>query len=353
MSSDKNASFAFETSVTKQTKNLILIDWLTVTCFGFSVGDAIDLLGMQQCPFEDIPRGMNGYPARKFWNGVTIMYGADDPSLVPIDKLRDDMGICINLSGVGCRSFETYGRNDWSFLFSKFNTFTSKVREKNGRKFSFNVTRLDLAFDDHEGTFDIYLLASKVKDCEYISPFKYSSITWSNDQDEDLQGLNINIGSPSSDVLFRIYDKAAERGFKDRHWIRLELQVRHERAVHLANDLLSMSTGEVLRGVCAQYLRFIDPGLDSNKSRWPVSDFWSRFLDGVSKIQLWTAPGSEYNIAKSEYYLFKQYTPLLATLFYIYDDSYIADRVLGSIDFDHLDSKYQNIIRSKMMENIR
>ena len=79
-------------------------------------------------------------------------------------------------------------------------------------------------------------------------------------------------GTRSSLILLRIYDKVQERGFKDgRHWIRVELQLKDERA--LAFIQRTEPIGERWTGVLANYLRFVDEpnGFDTNRWRWPIS----------------------------------------------------------------------------------
>lgn len=341
----------FETSISKYQTNLAIVDWLTVTCHGLTVDDVKDLLGMQHIPWDDHLKFMNGYPARLYFGGINILYGADDINLMSdVNKLRDDMGICINMSGTGCRTFETHGRNDWSYLFHTFFTFTNKIREKKGRRFSYNITRLDLAYDDHIGSFDLPLISDHIKERHYLSPSKYSQIEWSDNQDDDIQGLTVYVGSASSDIRFRFYDKAAERGFKDRHWVRLEMQLRDDRATKAAHELLCNDVGNVLRGICSHYLTFVEESNDSNKSRWPVSSWWSAFLDNVASIRLFESPGSEYNLAKSEYYLLRQYGQLMATFDAIYDAAYIINRVRSIYPVSDLDPKYKKLIEAAKLE---
>ena len=62
--------------------------------------------------------------------------------------------------------------------------------------------------------------------------------------------------------LLRIYDKARERGFFDRHWTRVELQMRDERAAAFLNTPGSLRDNFL--GVLRNYLtpaaiRFKDP----------------------------------------------------------------------------------------------
>ena len=332
----------FDTSVSQQSDNIALIDWLTVVCYGLSLEEVKYLIGLSHAPWDNNDRYMNGYPARLYFGGINILYGADDPELVKTP--RNDMGICINMSGQGCRSFETYSTKSWNDVIPIFFTLTDYVKEKNGRRFSYNITRLDIAFDDHTGLFDLPVIAQKVKEREYLSPSKYSEITYSDQQEDDLQGLSVYIGSAASDIRFRFYDKAAERGFKDRHWVRLEMQLRDERATMAAHNLVLSDIGSVFKGICNHYITFVDPGLDTNKSRWEVSPWWNAFLEYASDISLVVSPGVEYNLSKTEFYLFRQYGQAMFVLSSIYDDAYILKKVKDCYSLNDLDPKYKRIL---------
>lgn len=343
----------FDTSVTQVTENIFLIDWLTVVYHGCTVDEVKESLGLlsSKIPWVDVEKYRNGYPCQSFWNGITISYGADDPAYAKDPtKVRSDMGICLNLSGTGCRAFESHGHGDWFRLLQLYFTLNYKVpggvREKNGQQYSYHITRLDLAFDDHMGILDIYQLKRDTEDRYYISKSKYAEILWSDHQEEDIQGLTIQIGSDKSDIKTRIYDKAAERGFKDRHWIRIEIQLRDERAEAAAFDLVkNANIGYTFSGILNNYLSFRSPTEDTNKSRWPVADYWLALLTTMDLIKLWTSPGEEYNFAKTEYWLIKQYGQAIRVLDIIYDPDYLIQRCRELYPFDDLAAKYRNVVK--------
>ncbi len=115
--------------------------------------------------------------------------------------MRTDMGICLNLSGTGCRAFESYGHGDWFKLLSLYFTLRDHgVREKKGRFYSYNITRLDLAYDDHTGVLDIYRIEEDLKSRYYTAKAKFAESTWSDDQEKDIQGLSVYVGAKSSDI---------------------------------------------------------------------------------------------------------------------------------------------------------
>lgn len=339
------------------TQPVFLIDWLTFTDhFHKTPQEVMSFLGL---PEDTIPwvydqKFRNGYPEHYFWNNITISFGADDERwFSDPTKVRTDMGISVNFSGQGCRAFETEG-GDWLHLFRRFQgdipwaavhvspVDFCRVFKRDRR---FNVTRLDLAFDDHNGLLDLHRIRMDVEDRNYVSKATHTSIEWSDDQQVNIQGLNVCIGSRKSMVFVRIYDKAAERGFKDRHWVRCELQLRDDRAlVAMAQFMDSGHVGRTVAGILRNYITFRVPTGDTNKSRWPIAYYWQRVLGQMDKISLWIKPGEPYNIHKSEYWLKKQYGQLIATLSYIQDPNELINSCRDIYPSDSLNKKYRQVV---------
>ena len=289
------------------TENVFLIDWLTVVFHGCYVDEVQRILGLEssKIPWETKSSFINGYPQDTLFDHIHIRWGADDPSFYKdsIDKTaeqkaRNDMGICLDMSGQGCRAFEEFSYKSWFDLIESIFRFGGRV----------SVTRLDLAYDDHVGLINIWKIRFDVEDRNYRSKSKKSRIIWSDNQSSDIQGLTVEVGSKSSPVMIRIYDKAAERGFSGRHWVRVELQLRQDRASEAFKLLFQrQSIGRVASGILRNYCSFVVPGSDSNKARWKVADYWERILEGMEKIQIWISPGEPYNFSNTENHLVFQY----------------------------------------------
>lgn len=294
--------------------NVFVIDWLTVTFKDISASVVQLMLGLSSESWTTMQTFKNGYPVDTFFGNIHIWWGADDPQyykdgfneqgqwITAEMKARTDMGVCLNLSGQGCRTFEEHSTVGWMSLFELI------------EKYHGNITRLDIAYDDHMGVIDIYRFACDIKERNYRSKSKHADVLWSDDQENDIQGLSVYVGAKSSDVLIRVYDKAAERGYKDRHWIRVELQLRHDRASAAMDQILQHeSIGSVSSGVLRNYLTVCVPSGDSNKSRWPVAYYWERIIGQMETIRLWAAPGEPYNFHKAEDQMVKQYCQFLLT----------------------------------------
>lgn len=331
------------------TENVILIDWLSVTFFDITKIDVIRLLGLDDpaIDWDDRLAFRNGYPRQCTWNNICIAYGADkaenytdDSDKTAAEKVRLDMGISLTMSGNGCRAFETYGAGNWIQLLTQICNMDTR----------FNITRLDLAFDDHTGLLDIWRIAQDVRDRNYTGSPKKSQILESDDQTEDLRGLTIYVGSQKSKIFTRIYDKAAERGYKDKHWIRVELQLRHERAMAAIAEILQKNdVGKVFAGVLRNYCCFREPGNDSNKSRWAIADYWDKLLNGAERIRLWISPGEPYNFRRTEEHMINQYGQALQAYERIHGNIYELIRKCREAH-PMLKKKYQVAIDTAKME---
>ena len=250
-------------------ENLILFDWLTLTSHCDSPETIMQLLGLQHVSWQKMDKGRNGYRQRYFFENISILFDG-----------AENMGVCVDMSGTGCRAFESYSKISWHELMQIL-YFESG---------DYNVTRLDMAFDDHIGILDIDQLRDDTDDHLYVS----RSRTWKVEYGS--QGTTIYHGSPKSNMYIRIYDKAAERDLQNVHWIRVEMQMRDEIATGFIDGLMIHPTGEQFRGVLHNYLRYVvDPGTDENMSRWPMAEYWSKLLAGVQQIRCWSAPGVDYN----------------------------------------------------------
>lgn len=269
-------------------ENKVIYDWVSITSKIHSPQNFIEMLGLDHSgiSWEQV-KGAHGYQDRLYWEKISIHYNG-----------REDMGVWLEMSGQGCRAFESFGTGDYEALFQEVLDNPEEM----------NLTRLDVAFDDQEGLLDIGNVADDTIEREFISKWTSGKVERSMDfdQQKDTDALTINFGSMSSEIFLRIYDKAKERGFTDgRHWVRVELQLRRDRALAMVQR--TEPIGQAFAGVLGNYLRFIEPdGCDSNRRRWPTKEYWQQLLDGAARIQLYEKPGTEYNMMNLENFVFKQ-----------------------------------------------
>lgn len=256
-----------------RVQNIVLYDWLSFTTKQFNVEQLIDVLGLSDCPWT-ITKGARGYQDRKYYGSISIHYNG-----------RDDMGIWCEMSGQGCRTFESYSPVGWPALFDWVLSHRC------------NVTRLDVAYDDHTGILSMQDIVQDTMSGMWVS----KSSKWLCEIGDS--GVTVNIGSSKSDILIRIYDKAAERGIPDEHWVRCEMQLRDDRASAFLK--LRQDIGAAFSGVIYNYLRYVDfSEEDSNRWRWPMKPYWSDLIQDAEKISLWTSPGTDYNEQRLCNYVF-------------------------------------------------
>lgn len=285
-----------KTTTAIPTENLILFDWLTFTSHCDSPDTITELLGLQDVSWQKMDKGRNGYRQRYFFENISILFDG-----------AENMGVCVDMSGTGCRAFETYSRISWEVLMDV-------LYHNSG---DYNVTRLDMAFDDHTGILDIDELRDDTDSHMYVSRSRQWKVEYGS------QGTTIYHGSPRSNMYIRIYDKAAERDLQDVHWIRVEMQMRDDIAFGFIAGLTKTPVGEQFRGVLHNYLRYVvDPGTDENMSRWPMADYWAELIDGIQRISVWSAPGTEYNAFHLSNYVINQAGNALRCYLHIfgYDD---------------------------------
>lgn len=258
--------------------NLVLIDWLSITSKIHRPEDIIALLGMEKCTWETV-KGAHGYKDRLYYNSISIHYNGSP-----------DMGVWLEMSGQGCRCFESVGHGDFDALLGLALQHPGDMK----------VTRLDIAFDDHTGLLDMDRIVADTVQQNYVAKATSWDVNISN------KGQSVNIGSCQSEVLIRIYDKARERGITDgSHWVRVELQLRNDRCKEFVN--LPYDIGQKFAGVLVNYLRYVEPDeFDSNKRRWPMIDYWADLIGAAAALSIYVKPGLEYNVLRCENFVYRQ-----------------------------------------------
>ena len=107
----------------------------------------------------DTLKGAHGYRDRLYWNCISIHFNGSP-----------DQGVWLEMSGQGCRAFETFGHGDYEFLFDLILSHGSDI----------NVTRLDVAFDDHTGILDLKTLIADTTENNYVAKANSWEVIQSN-----------------------------------------------------------------------------------------------------------------------------------------------------------------------------
>lgn len=253
---------------------------------------------MQSCEWQE-RGGRYFYQNAKVFGHCNIYYNG----------VNDDMGVCLDMSGQGCRDFESFGGISWDKLLEQVVADEERT-----------LTRIDIAYDDFERKLDL----NAIVDDTFCGMFTSRLTHWNVQRGS--RGCTVEHGLQSSRAYIRIYDKKAERNRDDLdYWVRCEIQLRDKNAQGFGESLFKktekfdekskMNYFEYSPGIPIQqlyfsvinnYLRYVKPGKDIQKYRWKTADHWSNFLENVEKKSVFIAPGVEYNFLRLNKYIFGQ-----------------------------------------------
>lgn len=307
---------------TQLYQNKIIYDWLTFTSKIHDVSSMVEFLGLTGVSFMPLG-GLNGYKDRLFYDGISIMYNG-----------REDMGICVQFSGQGCRTFETYGSGDFDSIFREIlDNYSDTAEDRN-----MNITRLDVAYDDFERLIDIKQVLSDCQSGNFVSRCVDWSVTVGN------KGCTINHGSNRSNVYIRIYDKKAEqRNENVDYWVRCELQIRGIDALGFirADGIIDDKYFKVLNN----YLRYVVPDSnDTNKWRWCTAPHWLKWLRSFSSESIYARPGVEYNIYHLDHYVYGQAGAAVKTMIDMIGVDEFVKQLNKSRENKPVNPKYKKVI---------
>ena len=260
-------------------ENTYIIDWLSFTCKMGNPFEVIELAGLGKLNFTESDRGRYGYDNAYTLDGIiNVFYSAK----------RSDMGVHVELTGQGVRKYETIMEVDkvtWRQVFEHLRTFAT-------------FSRIDLALDEYEGLVGFADIIKKIERGEHVGRCRSFKVISGRDSNGEHTGTTIYMGSNKSDLMLRVYEKNYERQAKGYEidvpiWNRWELVLKHEKANDFVTRYLDggHSFGSLFGGILADLIRFVEPGEDTNKSRWQTSTWWSEFLAEAEPIQL---KGKEY-----------------------------------------------------------
>lgn len=318
--------------VDEMKENLILFDWLAFNTKLHSPQQIISVLGLEALAWKEV-NGGHGYRKRLYAECISIHY----------DGLPD-MGVWVEMSGQGVRAFETYSEVDICDIFKLILDHPDQM----------HFTRLDVAYDDHTGILPFQRILSDTLDLDdhgirqnIVSRTQMVTPEGSHCNGDPRFAWSITHGRKSSEILLRIYDKAMEKGFPDLHWVRVELQLNHARADEFVRRLMAdngLYIGDVYRGVVLNYVRYVEPSdTDSNRWRWPLKDYWQRFIDSAEPIRVWISPGKEYNMANVERYVYGQACESIKTLIDVFGIDAFRQQI-NTYAHDVRPPKYSKII---------
>lgn len=320
----------------------VLIDWLTFSVSTQRYGENEShvyvseytpeevirtFLGMDPDLFEETGVPLPGYSRARSFNSIFVAYEPREN-----DHFKN-MGICVSMSGNGCRTFESMS----SLIPVPFLALFKLLDETPGS----NVSRVDVACDDHAGILDMDVICEKVRNNEINSRMTKRRIYtgWDGLQKD---GSTVYIGSEKSAFRLRIYDKALEQGTQD-HWVRVEIVMREKHSNSFAHLAASgVPVGKLASYVLNDKFSFIARD-DSNISRCSVCSWWAEFVGTVASLHLVTRPVVEHAVSLIDRWVHDQVAPSLAVLAQTYGLGHVIEIAMTA--YDRLNRQQRALIR--------
>ena len=291
----------------------VLIDWLT-----FSIKNTEDpaqviqkYLGLDPSLFQEAPYGLMGYQRVLRFGDIQVLY---DPRE---NEYFHDMGVCVNMSGNGCRAFETMSRlaikgakDTQGTPSTAFPTLFQLLAAEGENA---NISRIDIACDDREGYLCMDDIIRAVQENTINSRMMKRTLYLGYDG-IDRSGTTAYIGAESSSFRVRIYDKALERG-ESGHWIRVELVMKGENAQAFGQKLTNAeSVGKLAAQVINDKFSFIIRD-DTNITRCTVCPWWQAFVDELESVRLVARETVQHCVEHIASWVEAQVGPSLSILF--------------------------------------
>lgn len=283
-------------------KHKIIVDWLQFTLLRDDGLDVIlKILKQKREDFETLDKGGLGYKRQIYNNNIRLYY----------EGIKG-MGICASISGKGCRYMEAQGHNLWSLIF------------RLARSVKINITRIDLALDTSVKL--INKVRASVDKKKYISKSRNISYICKS-LENSTRTETIYIGSRSSELMIRLYDKAVEQKLDNIDWERWEIVLKKKKIKEVI-PLLEKDISQTFKDILYTYFRPLHT-VGSNKSRSKICKWYLDFLGKVKKISLYSEP-REKTIEDKWLWLEKQVAPTMALLSEAFENTEFLGRLAES-----------------------
>lgn len=314
----------------------VLIDWLTFSVKGRDdPRDVVEyFLGMDSDLFKQAPCSpLPGYQQALEFKHIYICYDGRE------DEYFKDLGICVSMSGDGCRTFEEYS------TLKAVDESTGEVIQQGVNsafppllwlisQYECTVSRLDLAIDEFNGLLNVPAIMECAKSGEVNSRMKkVKGIFDLNGQDDE--GSTVYFGAESSDFRIRIYDKGKQLRQSD-PWVRVEMVLKRDNSTAFVNKFIEgwelgqnedQEVGSMARSILMDKLRFINRD-DSNISRCSLKDWWAEFLGSVEALRVFSRVVAEHGVDHLAQWLIDQVAPALALTFEAYHGTWFRTNII-------------------------
>lgn len=273
--------------------NKIIIDALTITFKFDNIANLLEDLNLFDVEMQ--PSRTKYYSDGQYYSGIKIFWNMDDHY-----QVTDTM---LDLSGTGCRTVEQLNPSfDW---FAFLHKYDNQIRNR-----EVHISRIDIACDVDDGSIPIDLVQKYSRAELYVCKSKVLPDV------RYMRTEEVYFGSPRSDRLLRIYNKALEMCLEGVDWTRFEFQLRNDNAVSFyLNWCNNRDIGSLYAGVMIDFLRFVQPPKGASikeikqnrhQGRLPTAKWWEDFIGTAKRIPQLYLPGYDYTLAHLEHYLEKQ-----------------------------------------------
>jgi len=307
----------------------VLIDWLTFSVKKEDPSEVIrDYLGLDPSLFQETGFSLLGYNRVLRFSDICVCYEPRE------NEYFKSMGVCVSMSGNGCRAFETMSKLQGTQQGTDSVAFPALFQKLTADETA-NISRIDVACDDREGYLDMDQIIDKTRSNEINSRLRKRTIDISLDG-VDQAGSTVYIGAPSSSFRVRIYDKALEQG-EDGHRVRVELVMRAENANAFVEEMTKAeSVGKLAAQVINDKFSFIERD-DSNITRCTVCAWWESFVDELKAVRLVARCVIQHGIDDIRNWVESQVGPSL----------YVLMKTIGLIDIYNIAASSVNRISAQ------
>lgn len=163
---------------------------------------------------------------------------------VDLNTARDEQGHLFTMTGEHFRTLRPYGVNDLEIL--------NKVMSVPGAK----VTRIDLAVDCIDSGANPWEIVNRFKSKEIRTRARQYSVVYSA-ASEGCTGLTVYLGSRSSQLFLRAYDKGREQG-ANFPWTRLELECKGDTAQAVVEAIQKHGIIDVTKNTVRRFVSGVD-----------------------------------------------------------------------------------------------
>ncbi len=215
--------------------------------------------------WRDAPHGAMGYSRMQLAQHAAVF------SEAPLGA----MGVHLQCKGEGCEDIEASER------FEGWGTYLRDLLESGGK-----LSRLDVAFDDTEGTLDLDTIERAYSERAHTSLWRTRQRHYEDRTGRPGEGRTFCWGKGAGKLSLRIYDYAIKHGLAPgTHHVRVELQCRDEAAQAVAQAIVSRGWVAVAELILA-HLRFRVLDGTTRRERCPSAGWWILFLNAAKTARL-------------------------------------------------------------------